>query len=191
MKALLVQRVVDAILGEENMSNTFLNDKKKDLLVKAHSLIILSPGDKVLREVSKEVTTASLWLKIESIYMTKSLVKRLFLKQKLFGYKITAGKTMEENLDDFLKIIFDLENIEVKVEDEDQALLLLQSLLESYSNLKDTMLYGRESITLEEVHNALLSKEMSKIADEFKNHGDALYVRGRPPKKSTWKKKKE
>ena len=174
MDLLVQQGVVDALLGEEKMSNTFSNDKKKDILAKAHSLIILSLGDKVLREVSKEVTSASLWIKLESIYMTKSLVKRLFLKQKLFGYKMTAGKTMEENLDDFLKIILDLENIEVKVEDEDQALLLLQSLPESYSNLKDTMLYGRESITLEEVHNALLSKEMSKIADGVKNHGDAF-----------------
>ena len=46
---------------------------KKVALEKAHSEIILSLGDMVLREVSKEKSTAEVWLKLESLYMAKSL----------------------------------------------------------------------------------------------------------------------
>lgn len=37
------------------------------------------------------------------------------------------ARTLEDHIDDFNTIILDLENIEIKVEDEDQALLLLRS----------------------------------------------------------------
>ncbi|PKI48038.1 hypothetical protein CRG98_031555 [Punica granatum] len=45
-------------------------------------------------------------------------------------------------MDLFNQIIIDLQNVEVEVDDEDQALLLLCSLPESYENLVDTMSYG-------------------------------------------------
>ena len=63
--------------------------KKKDRLEQAYSAILLSLGDEVLREIVDEVlreivdeeTTAGLWLKLESQYMTKSLTNRLYIKQ--------------------------------------------------------------------------------------------------------------
>ncbi len=53
----------------------------------------------------------------------------------------------------------DLASVEVKVEDEDRVLLLLCSLLEAYKSFVDVMLYGRMSITLEDV-KALNLKEL-------------------------------
>jgi len=51
--------------------------EKKDMLSKAHSTIIFSLGDEVLREVAQESTAAGVWLKLESLYMTKSLTNKL------------------------------------------------------------------------------------------------------------------
>lgn len=58
MRALLVQQdLQDAFLREKNL--TFISDtEKSDILQKAHSLIIFSLGDKVLREIAKEETKA-------------------------------------------------------------------------------------------------------------------------------------
>ncbi len=53
----------------------------------------------------------------------------------------------------------DIANIEVKVEDEDHTLLLLCSLPYAYESFMDTILYGRTSITLEDVKMALNLKE--------------------------------
>lgn len=60
--------------------------------------------------------------------MAKSLPNRIYLKQRLYGYKMSEIMTMEENVNDFFKLISDLENVKVTVPDEDQATVLLMSL---------------------------------------------------------------
>ena len=52
----------------------------------------------------------------------------------------------------------DLGKLDVKVEDEDQALLLLCSLPTQYKSLRDMMIYGREKISLEDVKGNLQAK---------------------------------
>ena len=186
MRAMLVQQGIQAaLLGEDNLPTHLTEKEKVEMLEKAHSALILSLGDKVLREVSKETSASGVWSKLESLYMTKSLANRLFLKQKLYSFKLMPGKSIEDHLDDFNKIIIDLENIEIRVEDEDQAIIVLNSLpTESYEHFVDTMMYGRESLTLEEVQNALMSKEMKRKAELKKDdNGDGLYVHGKNFKK--------
>ena len=59
-------------------------------------------------------------------------------------------KVLAEQLDMFNKMILDLENIDVQIADEDQALLLLLCVLpKSHAHFKETLLYGRESLTFE------------------------------------------
>ena len=90
--------------------------------------------------------------------MTKSLVNRLYLKQALYSFKMQEDKAIDEQLDTFNKLISYLENIVVSIDDEVQVLLLLSSLPKSYTTFQDTLLYGRESLTLDEVQAALNSK---------------------------------
>lgn len=72
MRAILVQQgTEDALKGEENMPSTLSNERKTEIL--ANNSIILSLGDKVLREVSKEKSAAAIWTKLENLYMTNSL----------------------------------------------------------------------------------------------------------------------
>ena len=98
------------------------------MIDRARSAIILCLGNKALREVARERTTVSMWLKLESLYMTKSLANWLCLKQQLYTFKMTESRTTTEQLANFNKILGDLENIEAKLEEEDKALLLLNSL---------------------------------------------------------------
>jgi len=133
---------------------------------KATSAIVLCLGDKVLREVAKEPTAASMWTKLESLYMTKSLPHRQFLKQQLYSFRMVESKVIMEQLTEFNKILDDLENIEVQLEDEDKAILLLCTLPKSFESFKDTMLCGKEgTVTLEEVQAALRTKELTKSKD--------------------------
>jgi len=62
------------------------------LLENTHREIVLSLGDKMLSQVSKEKIATGLWKKFESLYMTKFLVKCLYLKQALYSYKISIRK---------------------------------------------------------------------------------------------------
>ena len=55
-------------------------DEKKEFKMKAHSVMQLYLADEVLQEVADKDTAAGLWLKLESLYMTKSLTNKLYLK---------------------------------------------------------------------------------------------------------------
>lgn len=53
--------------------------------------------------------------------MTKNLTNRVYLEGKLFSFRLDECKPLEGFLDDFLKIIIDLENIEVIIDNEDHG----------------------------------------------------------------------
>ncbi|GJR32463.1 retrotransposon protein, putative, ty1-copia subclass [Tanacetum coccineum] len=142
---------------------------KAELNKKAQSAVILCLGNKVLRKVTRETTTTGVWSKLETLYMIKLLANKLYLKKKLYTFYMSAGRNIFEHIDEFNKIILDLENIEVKFEDEDLALLLLTCLPASYEYFVDTLLYGRKALTLEDVMATLNSKE---IKERSKAKGD-------------------
>ncbi|GJT93084.1 retrovirus-related pol polyprotein from transposon TNT 1-94 [Tanacetum coccineum] len=89
-----------------------------------------------------------------------------------------SGKKLSEHIEEFNKLIGDLANIDVDINDEDRALMLLTSLSSSYDNFVETLLYGRESLTLEDVLSSLNSWELKKRTNA-KDYGDGLYVKGR------------
>ncbi|KAK1423937.1 hypothetical protein QVD17_19248 [Tagetes erecta] len=188
MKALLVhQGLVKALEGVDPVvpekatekEKHDVEEKWKNLKEKAHSAIILSLGDKVLREVSKETTAHGIWTKLGSLYLTKSLANRLYLKKRLYTFQMGQGKSLNDHVDEFHKMILDLENIDVKIDNEDQAILFLASLPQSYEHFVDTLMFGRDSLTLEDVMAAMNSKELHKRGELKEDGGDGLFVRGR------------
>lgn len=61
-------------------------------------------------------------------------------------------KHIVEQLEEFHKIYDDLQNIEVKIEDEGNAILLLNPLPKSFEHFNGVLLYGKEcTTTLDEV----------------------------------------
>ncbi|CAM8923041.1 unnamed protein product [Rhodiola kirilowii] len=161
MEAVLCQmKVSKALEGKHKLPASMTQDEKTEAMELAYSTLILHLGDKVLREVSREKTAAGIWTKLESLYMTSMLTYKIYLKGKLFGFKMDNSKPVEEFLDDFAKIIIDLENIKEKIEDEDQAIMILNVLPPEYSTLVKMMKYARETISMEEVLAALKSKHI-------------------------------
>ena len=124
MKALLVhQGIQDALLGEEALSNNLSKKEKQDVLDKAQSTMILSLSDRTLREVFRETSVAAIWKKLESLYIKECLANRLYLKQRLYSFKMQEGRSIEDQMDEFNKIIDDLANVDIKIKDEDYYVL--------------------------------------------------------------------
>ena len=94
--------------------------------------------------------------------MMKSLTSKLHLKQRLYSHSMAEGTSLEEYLTTFKQIVADLETLEVKYEEEDLGLMLLCSLPNSYATFRYTILYSRDTLTLNEVYEALFSKEKMK-----------------------------
>ena len=146
---------------------------------KAYNALILCLSDGILREITKERTAAGIWKKLETLYMTKSLANRLYLKKKLYTFHMHPGKSQSEHIDEFHKLVGDLAAIDIAISDEDQALLLLTSLPSSYDNFVDTLLYGRDTLKLEDVLATLHSRELQKMTEAKVDGGEGLFVRGK------------
>ena len=84
---------------------------------------------------------------------------RLYLKKKLFRFQYHVRISMSEHLNDYNKILADLQNLKVDICSEDKAFLLLNSLPDTYDHLITTLLYGKYEIKFDDVSNALTNNE--------------------------------
>ena len=84
---------------------------------------------------------------------------RLYLKKKLFRFQYHVHISMSEHLNDYNKILADLQNLKVDICSEDKAFLLLNSLSDTYDHLITTLLYGKYEIKFDDVSNALTNNE--------------------------------
>jgi len=75
---------------------------------------------------------------------------------------MSSEKKISEQLHEFNKYILNLENIDVHIDYEDHSLLLLNYFLKSHDYFMQTLLYGRETFSLEEVQATLSSKELNE-----------------------------
>ena len=107
--------------------------------------------------------------------MTKSLTNKLFVKKQLYSLQMEEGTDLLEHLNMFNQIVNKLANLEVKIEDEDKALLLLSSLPESYDHLVTTLLYRKETLEMDEVAAALISNDTRKKASSTKSQGEGFF----------------
>jgi hypothetical protein len=86
MHDLLVQQgVVKALLGKAKQPTTITDDDWDEMDARALSAIRLCLADDVLFNIVSEKTTIGLWTKLESLYMTKSLTSRIYLKRQLYS----------------------------------------------------------------------------------------------------------
>ena len=84
MRVLLVHHGLEqALKREKGLPATMSERENKEVLDKAHSALILSLGNIVLREVSKKHSALVIWNKLENLYMTKSLANILYLKAEI------------------------------------------------------------------------------------------------------------
>ena len=140
----------------------------------------MSLGDRIHIEVGGEKTVAGLWKKLEDLFTKKSMAKRLATKKKLYTLQMEEGSSISDHINAFNKIILDLEDINVKIEDEDKTVILLCSFLSSYEHLVDTLIYGRQALTMVDVKETLSSKAATKKESK---EAEGLMARGRSEKK--------
>lgn len=81
-------------------------------------------------------------------------------------------KSQSEHIDEFHKLVGDLATIDTAISDEDQALLLLTSLPSSYGNFVDTLLYGWNTLKLEDVVATLHSRELQRMTEAKVDGGE-------------------
>ncbi|GJY95604.1 hypothetical protein Tco_0511965 [Tanacetum coccineum] len=101
----MVQQGCDAAL--ETLHVDMEVDEKAALMKKAYSTLIICLGDHLLREVTKETTAAGILTKLTSLYMTKSLANRLYLKKKLLrmNQELMSLTSMSSSYENFVETL--------------------------------------------------------------------------------------
>jgi len=113
---------------------------------KVVSIIQLALAPKIKYNMLKETTPTTQWTKLESIYASKSLTNRLCLKMELYSLKMEEGDDLHDHTNSFNQLVCQLLNLDDKIDDEEQALLLLASLPKSYKAIVQTMLVGKTTL---------------------------------------------
>ena len=180
MAVLTNQNLKVALDGRDKKPATMKDSEWEEADQKALSTIQLSITDDVLQEVLSEKTAASLWNKLESLYLKKTVANRLGVLQRLYMLRMAEGTSIRTHISEFTSLIMDLKNMDETFSSEQQAMMLLCSLPPSYKHFRETLIYGRERLDIDEVKSALMSRE--KMEHDNSRHDDpaaGLFARGR------------
>ena len=174
IKALLAQQrllkaIEDPIIWPEGTTE----DQKNEILETATGTLIFHLSDSIIRQIDSDDTPAKIWKRLDDLFQVKSLTNKIFLKERLFGFKMNSSKSLDENLDEFRKLTIELANSGEKesMSDENQAIIILNSLTDTYKEVKSAIKYGRTQITLDEVVSALRSKEFEIKSEKALSSG--------------------
>ncbi|KAL0407949.1 UNVERIFIED_CONTAM: hypothetical protein Sradi_1729300 [Sesamum radiatum] len=179
MKGILIQQKIFKAIDGRYTENIF-EEKRLENDEFAYSSIILNLSDSVIRKVGKLETTKELWDRLEELFTETSLPSKLFLLEKFFRYKLDLSKNIDENVDEFTKLVQDIKLTGDKNIDDYTPIVLLNAILETYSDVKAAIKYGRDNVSLDTVINGLKSKEMDiKINKTNQSSSEVNFVRGR------------
>lgn len=184
---ILVHQGLHKVLeGKDGKPQDMSDEEWEDCDRQASYTIRLYLVKEIISVVAKEKSAASIWTKLESLYLTKPLHNRLYLKMQLFKFKMQKGVSIIDHINEFDRLIVDLMDMEVVLEDEDKATILLISLPNKYDDLVTTLVYGKETIRYDEVSAALLAHaSRRKFANlNLDSQGEDLVVRGRTEHRS-------
>ena len=73
-----------------------------------------------------------------SKYLMKSVENCLHLKRRLYCFQLKRGVSISDHINTYAKLLVDLANVDVMIDEKDKALLLLCSLPdEGYENITE------------------------------------------------------
>lgn len=106
---------------------------------------------------------------------------------KFVNYKMDEHRSIEENLDGFLKLVDDLASMNIVISDKDQAVQVLSSLPKQFDSLVHTLNYGngKQTLTLAEVTESAYSKETglreARLLGKSNSPAEGLFIGRRRP----------
>lgn len=127
-----------------------------------------------------------IWDHLTKLYEAKSLHNKIFLKRKLYTLRMSESTSVTEHLNILNTLFSQLTSLGYKIESQERAELLLQSLPDSYDQLIISLTSNvvTEILVFDDIAAAILEEENRRRNKEDKQAGsqqvEALAVmRGR------------
>lgn len=155
------------------------SDAQWELLNRKAVAMIRKYIDKTLFEhVSTYTNAYELWTKLESMIQKKTPRNKANLVRRLVKLEYKDGHSMIEHLNNFKGLVNQLTKIDMKIDDELQALLLLSSLPESWDTLVVTLSNSAPEgkLTMDTVSDNILGEEARRMERDESIHPEANVV---------------
>ena len=144
MDALMASNREDTLRLKEKTTETSEKDWDK-MNRMACGLIRSCLTQDIKYHVLYETSAKKMWEILEKKYLTKSIESRLLLKRRLYCFQLKKELSVAEHINDYTKLLTDLVNVDVDIEEEDKAVILLNSLPdEEYETFVLTLINGRQ-----------------------------------------------
>ncbi|KAM5588228.1 hypothetical protein ABKV19_006591 [Rosa sericea] len=127
--------------------------------------------DSVFHHVSNETNAHELWLKLTSLFEKKTAAKKTFLIKELVNMKYKDGVRVTEHLNNFQSTINQLATMDMKIDDQLQALLLLGSLPDNWETFVVTVSNSAPDgvLSMDNVKNNMLNEETRRKSSSSDN----------------------
>lgn len=134
----------------------------------------------ILANVLGTYSSKDLYEKLEGLYQEKCISNRFLLNEQFHRLHLDQHNKVYNHLSIHNGIIYELETIEVKIDDKYKALRLIQFLPSSYEHIKPVLIYGKETLSFEEVASKIIYEERRLKSEDNTSSNSVLVSIGRP-----------
>jgi gag-polypeptide of LTR copia-type len=113
-----------------------------------------------------ETCSNELCIKLEVMYLSKSLASRTSLKKRLYWLRMEEGIDLRAHLGAFNTLVRDVFNAGGKIEEGDQIYLFMASLPKLYDPIMMYLLGKKSDLTMSKVTVVLLDSESLRQCEE-------------------------
>ncbi|KMQ89437.1 retrovirus-related pol polyprotein from transposon tnt 1-94 [Lasius niger] len=182
MRALLIKNAWGYVSGEVMKPEPTMTDaaEVRDWNIKdekAKSDLILSIGASQLKLIKNCTTSRELWLQLENTFQSKRPARKATLLKSLILQKMSEGDDVREHLHGFLDTVDKLSEMDVVINPDQLAIIMLYSLPSSFENFR-VAIESRDELPEPETLRTKIVEE----SDARKNTGtsnqsqDAMFV---------------
>ncbi|KAI3816312.1 hypothetical protein L1987_16005 [Smallanthus sonchifolius] len=160
IEALLCQKDLDAVLEGEKPEGMSQADWMK-MDKKARAVITLSLSENVAYNIQKETSAKGMMEALSNMYEKPSAANKVYLIRELVNTRMKEGDSVANHINNLNSILSRLVSVDIKFDDEVQALLLLSSLPDSWSGtVTDVTSTSKSSkFTFEKMRDLILGED--------------------------------
>ncbi|KAK9057920.1 hypothetical protein SSX86_022759 [Deinandra increscens subsp. villosa] len=174
---LLVQNDLDMVLGERPEKITQEEWGKLDK--KAKAIIRLSLSKDVAFNILKETTAKGIMDALSNMYEKPSAANKVYLIRELVNTRMQEGSSVIVHINNMNSILSRLGSVNIKFEDEVQALLLLSSLPDSWSGTVTAIMSSTSKFTFDGIQDTILGEDVRRRNSGESSSGLMHVGRGR------------
>ncbi|KAF5797362.1 putative RNA-directed DNA polymerase [Helianthus annuus] len=162
------------MLGEQ--PDDMYDEEWKLLDRQALGVVRLSLAKSVAYNVVNETTTYGVLKALSNMYEKPSASNKVFLIRQLVNTKMKEGMPVAAHINEFNSIISRLASVEIKFEDEVQALLLLSSLPDSWSGTVTAVssASGTTKLTFDSIRDLILNEDIRRRSNGESSSSSSL-----------------